>query len=227
MFSEDRVGEGLLLACGGEVEVLLGVEEAEVRGEDLRERGGVVTADRKVAATIRTLEAEGSQDEVSACEDALLGEMDVAFLIVGVGEEVKDRAVMPYLEGAKGSGIEDVPNQECDLRGLPRGKLAGQGMQGLGGEIDHGTLREAVGDKLWDEQGTTASDIDKIAPRSGIRSNEAQGDVWLHLVPTEGVHGFAGVDTIPVLPVGLMHVSSSKAGYCALKSTVMGSVLGG
>lgn len=85
-----------------------GVQHFEGLSEELRYTCRIVSTHRQTAALFRAVQRKSSQDEVPFGPDCSSCEIDVAFSVFRLGQEVKDSAVMPHVELAEVHGFEDV-----------------------------------------------------------------------------------------------------------------------
>lgn len=102
------------------------VDQFEIGSQKCGQRGRVVSNDRQSAASLRAIQSEGSDDDISSGLKGSLQPVDIGGLIGRISQEMEGRTVMPQIVGLRWLPFRDIGNLPPDICGLVVKTLLGR-----------------------------------------------------------------------------------------------------
>ena len=146
---------------------------------------------RQPAARQRTVRTEGRDDGRSARPQSLKQALPVSDAVLGVGQEVEDRAVVPDVHPGNRPLPGDVRLDPAHLR-LARPEALLRSRQRCGGDVEHADAGDGAIQQIVHEAGIPASDVEVLRCGAGVRrccssSVETVGPGWNQLTSVEAL----------------------------------------
>lgn len=192
--------EGLAQVLRRQVDVILHVDQLELRPQQHGKACRVVPKDGKGAATFRPAGPKTANDSRAARPQRRTQRRRVGRLTRRRRQEMQDGAIMPQVKASRRNPVCHVRDNPFDFAG---GFIADAGLrvrESDRGNIDHCKIGEPLRQEPIDENRRAAADIQHgLAQRNAGPFDQRQRHGWNCLTPTHGLRRFVRVNTVPMI----------------------------
>ena len=194
------------------------VKQHELLAQFHRKRLGGIPHYRQAAACRWAVEGKGGDDRGPAPLERCSQMLEVRLALFHRSEEMKHGAIVPDVNWRHLPSSGNIRFNPGNTRGACPEAVA-RACQGGGRHIENGDARQPAIEKVIDEAGIPASDIDDSGARAetNVVQQSQRGD-WMRLIPADLIARLGGVQSFPV--AFCIHGGFSRRNYLRREHTL-------